>query len=158
MSIPEAMWLWVADKEHARSVNPSLGRWKLKSRRGPPGTSVLLPLPYRLAIPGPADVWFTPLWLGRGNWTVRYLVSGHPLNRCICLIYEAGNVQLHGWSFFHAGWVCLWMPVSDSGEEIGWVQFLGLMPGTMEGVGVYAILFQLESLFNYTQFIDQSKA
>ena len=97
-------------KSHARSVNPSLGRWKLKRRIRPCWTSVLLPLPFMLVVPWPADVWFTPRQLKRGNWTVRYLVSGHPLNRCFCLIYEAGSVQLHGWSFFHAGWACLWMP------------------------------------------------
>lgn len=50
------------------------------------------------------------------------------------------------------------MPASDPWEEIGWVQFLGLMPGTVEGVAVYVVLFQLEPLFNYRQFIDQSKA
>lgn len=113
MSIPVLIWRWVADKMHACSANLSPWRWKLKNRGVHSWASVLPPLPFRLTIPGPADVWFTLLQLDWGNWTARYLVSGHPLNRCLRLIYEASGVQLHGWSFFHAGWACLWMPMSD---------------------------------------------
>lgn len=113
MSIPVLIWRWVADKMHACSADLSPWRWKLKNRGIHSWASVLLPLPFRLTIPGPADVWFTLLQLDWGNWTARYLVSGHHLNRCLCLIYEASGVQLHGWSFFHAGWACLWMPMSD---------------------------------------------
>lgn len=61
------------------------------------------------------------LWLDRGSWTVRYLVSRQPLNRCLCLIYETGSVQLHGWSFFHAGWaqVCGCRHQTHQGRDRG---------------------------------------
>lgn len=161
MGIPVLIWRWVADKERAHSVNHSPRRWKLKNRGGPPCTSVLLLLPFRPSVPGPAHVWFTSLRLDWGNRTVRYLVSGYPLNRCLCLIYESSSVQLHSWSFFHAGWACLWMPVLD---QVGWGWGKGVFPGLMPGTkkkagGRYTVLFQLESLFNYMHYacINQSK-
>lgn len=43
------------------------------------------------------------------------------------------------------------------GEEIGQVLVLRLFIQVAKEGG-YAVLFQLESLFNYTEFIDQSKA
>lgn len=136
MSMPVVIWHWVADKEHTCSVNPSLGREKLKSRGGPPWIPASL-LPLWLTVPRAADIWFTTLPVGS-----RELDSQIPLvktpSQALPLSYLWDQWRSAPWLIIFPCRMRLFVddvPASDlPGKEISWVQFLGLMPDTKEGI------------------------